>query len=223
MSVTDREQVLKAILDSGIVGIIRTTSADQAHRAITAILEGGLSVIEVTFTVPGAVDIIRQLDQSIGQQTVIGAGTVLTPEDVHAAIAAGARFLVAPNTNPAVIAAAKQYPRVVIPGTLSPTEVVSALQAGADMVKIFPANIVGPGYLRDLRGPLPNVLFLPTGGLDLTNAADWLRAGAAALGVGGNILDKKAMAEGRWEVLTQNARAFVQLVQETRAALSRGR
>lgn len=212
-----KQEILEAILDCGIVAVVRAESADLAFKAIEAALAGGVNVIEVTFTVPGALDIIAKLARTLGNDTILGAGTVLAPQTASEAIAAGAQFIVGPSTSLGVIEAAKLGGVPVMPGALSPTEVVTAWQAGADMVKIFPANVVGPGYLKDLHGPLPQIKFMPTGGVNLDTAAEYLRCGAAALGVGGDLINKKLMAEGNFAEITERARKFREVVQEFRA------
>lgn len=212
-----KQEILEAILDCGIVAVVRAESADLAFKAIEAALAGGVNVIEVTFTVPGALDIIAKLARTLGNDTILGAGTVLAPQTASEAIAAGAQFIVGPSTSLGVVEAAKLGGVPVMPGALSPTEVVTAWQAGADMVKIFPANVVGPGYLKDLHGPLPQIKFMPTGGVNLDTAAEYLRCGAAALGVGGDLINKKLMAEGNFAEITERARKFREVVQEFRA------
>lgn len=211
-----KQEILDGILECGIAAVVRAESADLALKAIEAALEGGVSVIEVTFTVPGALEIIRTLAKTIGDDAILGAGTVLAPQTATDAIEAGARFIVSPCTNLSVIEAAKLKGVPVFPGALTPTEVVTAWQAGADMVKIFPANVMGPGYLKDLHGPLPQVKFMPTGGVGLDTALDYLKAGATALGVGGDLINKKLMAEGNFAEITARARKFRAIVQEFR-------
>ena len=213
----NKQKILDGILECGIAAVVRAESADLAHKAIQAALEGGVNVIEVTFTVPGALEIIRDLAKTIGGDAILGAGTVLTPQTATDAIEAGARFIVSPCTSMAVIEAAKLKGVPVFPGALTPTEVVTAWQSGADLVKIFPANVVGPSYLRDLHGPLPQVKFMPTGGVGLDTAMDYLKAGASALGVGGDLINKKLMAEGNFAEITASARKFREIVREFRA------
>ena len=213
-----KQQILDGILECGIVAVVRAESGDLAHKAIEAALEGGVSVIEVTFTVPGALEIIRSLAKSLGKDAILGAGTVLAPQTATDAIEAGARFIVSPCISVPVIEAAKRKGAAVFPGALTPTEVVTAWQSGADMVKIFPANAMGPGYLKDLHGPLPQVKFMPMGGVSLNTAMDYLKCGAAALGVGGDLINKKLMAEGNFAEITARALKFRSIVQEFRAS-----
>lgn len=215
----NKQQVINGILECGIAAVVRAESADMAFKAIEAALAGGVNVIEVTFTVPGALEIIRELAGKVGDDVILGAGTVLTPEVAESAINAGAVFIVSPGTNTATIAKAKEMGVAVFPGALTPTEVITAWQAGADMVKIFPANVMGPSYLKDLHGPLPEVPFMPTGGVSLATARDYLEAGAAALGVGGDLINKKLMAEGNYAEITERARKFREIVSDFRKKL----
>lgn len=214
----NKQQILDGILECGIAAVVRAESADLALKAIEAALAGGVNVIEVTFTVPGALEVIRSLAKTIGGDAILGAGTVLAPQTATDAIAAGARFIVSPCTSLGVIEAAKLKGVPVFPGALTPTEVVTAWQAGGDIVKIFPANVMGPGYLKDLHGPLPQVKFMPTGGVSLDTAMDYLKNGAAALGVGGDLINKKLMAEGNFAEITERARKFRAIVEEFRSA-----
>ncbi|MDO8587460.1 MAG: bifunctional 4-hydroxy-2-oxoglutarate aldolase/2-dehydro-3-deoxy-phosphogluconate aldolase [Armatimonadota bacterium] len=213
-----KQQTLDAVIDCGIVAVVRGESAEPVFKAIDAVLKGGVTVVEVTFTVPGALEIIRQLRLELPDNVVLGAGTVIDAKRAADAIGAGAEFLVAPNLNLDVIRTAVDAGKVVMPGALTPTEVVTAWQAGADLIKIFPANVMGPGYLKDLHGPLPQVRFIPTGGIDLSNAADYIKAGAAALGVGGSLIDKKLVAAGDWAALTDRARRFTEVIREARGS-----
>ena len=197
--------------------MVRAESADLAFKAIEAALAGGVNVIEVTFTVPGALGIIRQLASRISDDLILGAGTVLDPDTAVNAIGAGARFIVSPNTNVDTIEAARSKGAAVFPGAFTPTEVIAAWQAGADIIKIFPANVVGPSYLKDLHGPFPEIPLMPTGGVDLTTARTWLEHGAVALGVGGALIDKKLMKEGKFAEITERARKFRQILQDFRS------
>ena len=213
----DRQQVLDAILECGIAAVVRAESAELAFKAVEAVLKGGLNVIEITFTVPGVLDIIGELASKAGEDVVLGAGTVLTPQDAHNAVDAGARFIVSPNTDAATIEMAKRKGAAVFPGALTPTEVVTAWQAGADVIKLFPANLVGPSYIKDLHGPFPQIPFMPTGGVDLNTARTWLENGAVALGVGGALIDKKLMKEGNFAEITERARRFREIIKEFRS------
>lgn len=211
-----KDRVLDAIIECGIVAVVRGQSSARIHSAINAALEGGINVIEVTFTVPNALEIIRQLASSVGDNVILGAGTVLTAEMAEDAITAGAQFVVSPNTSIPVIEVAKTHEVPVFPGALTPTEVVVAWQAGADIVKIFPANVMGPAYLKDLHGPLPQVKFMPTGGVNLDTARAYLENGAVALGVGGDLINKQLMEEGRFSEITERARKFKEIISDFR-------
>ena len=213
----DKKQILDGILDCGIAAVVRGQSDEQILKAMDAALAGGVNVVEVTFTVPNALKIIRQLAAKISDDVILGAGTVTTPELAASAIDAGAQFLVSPNTNVATIEVAKSRGVPMFPGALTPTEVFTAWQAGGDVIKIFPANVMGPSYLKDLHGPFPDIPFMPTGGVDLNTARTWLEAGAVALGVGGALIDKKLMASGDYAEITSRARKFREIVKEFRA------
>ena len=200
--------------------VVRAPSAELAMRATDALLAGGISVFEITMTVPGAVEVIRLLTQRWHGHALIGAGTVLTPEDALACIEAGAEFIVGPGLNLATIAAAHGRDVPIMPGALTPTEVITAWQAGADMVKIFPCGALGGAkYLRALRGPLPQVRMLPTGGVSAATAADYIAAGASALGVGSELVDTTALAAGQDYLLTERARELVAVVKAARDKL----
>ena len=215
----DKKQVLDRIIECGVVAIVRGQSDELILKAIEAALAGGINVIEVTFTVPNALQIIEKLAGQLSDDVILGAGTVLTPEKAASAIDAGARFIVSPNTNISVIEMAKSRGVPVCPGALTPTEVVTAWQAGADVIKIFPANVMGPKYLKDLHGPLPDVPFMPTGGVNLSTAREYLENGAVALGVGGDLINKKLMDEGNFAEITSRARQFRQIIREYRGVM----
>jgi len=212
----NKQQILDEIIKCGIAAIVRGQSAEKILKAIEAALEGGVVVIEITFTVPNALEIIKHLSANIGDDVILGAGTVLTPEMAEDAIQAGAQFIVSPCTNLEVIDKAKSLGAPVFPGALPPTEVVTAWQAEADMVKIFPANVMGPTYLKDLRGPLPEVKFIPTGGVTLDTAKAYLENGASALGVGSDLINKQLMDEGNFTEIKERAQRFMQIVKQFR-------
>jgi 2-dehydro-3-deoxyphosphogluconate aldolase/(4S)-4-hydroxy-2-oxoglutarate aldolase len=199
------------------VAVVRGKSDDLVLKAVRAALDGGVNVIEITFTVPNALEIIRRLAAEIGDDVILGAGTVLTPEAAINAVEAGARFIVSPSTHPAVIAAAKAAGVAVCPGALTPTEVITAWQAGADLIKIFPANVMGPKYLKDLHGPFPDIPFMPTGGVNLETAHEYLANGAVALGVGGDLINARLMEDGNFEEITGRARRFRRVVEAFRS------
>lgn len=214
----NKAHVLQRIRDTGLIPVVRAESADQAMRAVAAIKAGGIDVLEVTMTVPGAIGVIEQLAKAYGTEALIGAGTVLDPETARACIQAGAQFIVSPALNEETIAFCRENDVAVFPGALTPTEVVRAWNAGADAVKVFPAGAVGgASYLRDLKAPLPQIELIPTGGVSLQTAADFIKAGAMALGVGADLVDMKALREGNAELITERARQFIEIVQAARA------
>jgi 2-dehydro-3-deoxyphosphogluconate aldolase/(4S)-4-hydroxy-2-oxoglutarate aldolase len=212
----EKETVLEQIRLAGLIPVIRARSAEEAAQAADAIQAGGVGVLEITMTVPGAVDVIREV-AGRGGDALVGAGTVLDSEAAHACIDAGALFIVSPSFNPDTISACREAGVAVLPGALTPTEVLGAWRAGADLVKVFPAGAVGgPGYIRALKAPLPQIDLVPTGGVNLKTAGDFIRAGAAALGVGADLVDLEALRRGEPEVLTERAREFVRIVQNAR-------
>jgi len=217
----DRKALLERMIDCGIVGVVRTSSAETALKAVEAVMAGGMNAVEITFTVPNAVDVIRTVAKSIGPDIILGAGTVTDMEKAKAAIDAGARFIVAPNTDRETIMAAVARGAVAIPGALTPTEVVNAVAAGADAVKIFPASAFGPSYIKALRGPLPDVVYVPTGGVELDDIPAYLEAGAKMFGVGSNLVDKKLIDVGDYATITKRARAFIDAVKTARAAMKK--
>ena len=213
----NRSEVLKQIKEVGIIPVVRATTADEAMRAIDAIREGGIAVLEITMTVPGAVGVIEQVVAGFGNDALVGAGTVLDAETAKACISAGAQFIVSPALNMDTIAYCREQDVAVMPGALTPTEVVQAWNAGADFVKVFPAGAVGgASYLKALKAPLPQIELVPTGGVSLKTAADFIKAGAAALGVGADLVDIKAIREGQAALITERARQFVEIVQISR-------
>jgi len=215
MNKTDIIQQIKAI---GVIPVVRATSADEAMRAIEAIKAGGITVLEITMTVPGAVRVIEQVCARYGDQALVGAGTVLDGETARACILSGAQFVVSPALNLETIACCRRYGIAVMPGALTPTEVVQAWTAGADFVKVFPAGAMGgASYLKALKAPLPQIELVPTGGVSLKTAADFIKAGASALGVGADLVDIKAIREGQDNVITERAKQFVEIVREARA------
>ena len=213
----NKNEVLKQIKDTGVIPVVRATTADEAMRAIDAIREGGISVLEITMTVPGAVGVIEQVVARFGNDALVGAGTVLDAETARDCVSAGAQFIVSPALNMETIAYCREQDVAVMPGALTPTEVVQAWNAGADFVKVFPAGAVGgASYLKALKAPLPQIELVPTGGVSLKTAADFIKAGAAALGVGADLVDIKAIREGQAGIITERAKQFVQIVHEAR-------
>jgi 2-dehydro-3-deoxyphosphogluconate aldolase/(4S)-4-hydroxy-2-oxoglutarate aldolase len=215
----NKADVIKQIIEIGVIPVVRATSADEAMRAIDAIREGGVSVLEITMTVPGAVGVIEQLSKKYGNDVLVGAGTVLDPETARACMLAGAQFVVSPALNVETIACCRRYGVAIMPGALTPTEVVQAWTAGADFVKVFPAGALGgASYLKALKAPLPQIELVPTGGVSLKTAADFIKAGASALGVGADLVDLKAIRDGQANVITERAKQFVEIVREARAS-----
>jgi 2-dehydro-3-deoxyphosphogluconate aldolase/(4S)-4-hydroxy-2-oxoglutarate aldolase len=213
-----RDTTLKRILDGGIVAVVRSESPEQLARVVAALAEGGVTAAEITFTVPDAVSVIRQVRRELGDKIVLGAGTVLDPETARAALLAGAEYLVSPVVNLDVIRLARRYDKVVMPGAFTPTEVLAAWEAGADVVKVFPADVGGPNYLKALKGPLPQVRLMPTGGVDLNTAEPFLKAGACCLGVGGQLVEPKAVKEGNFDRLRDLAAQYAAIVKRVRSA-----
>ena len=204
-----RNDILQRILEKKAIAVIRMTDVARLTRVIAAIRAGGVECVEITMSVPGAMDVIKDVSRSIGDKALIGAGTVLDAETARQAVEAGAEFIVGPVLDLGVIEVANECGKVVIPGAFSPGEIVTAWQAGADIVKVFPATVLGPGYLKDLGGPLPQIRLCPTGGVTVENAGEWIKAGACCVGIGTDLLDKKAIAEDRYDVLTEKARRLV--------------
>ena len=214
---SDKAEVLQTIRDIGIIPVVRAQSAVEAMKAIDAIREGGISILEITMTVPGAVGVIEEVSHRYGSDALVGAGTVLDGETERACILAGARFVVSPSLNLETIEVCRRYGIAVMPGALTPTEVVQAWSAGADFVKVFPAGAVGgASYIKSLNAPLPQIELVPTGGVSLKTAADFIKAGASALGVGADLVDVKAIREGQQNLITESAREFVRIVREAR-------
>jgi len=215
-----REKALALIREVGLVPIVRAPSPEDALKAVEAIVAAGLGIAEIAMTVAKALRVMETVAERFGDKVLLGAGTILDPESCRAAMLAGAEFIVTPSLDVRVIELARRYSKPVFPGALTPTEVVAAWQAGADMVKIFPAGPVGgPKYIKALKGPLPQVELVPTGGVNLENTADFIKAGAAAVAVGGELVDVKALKEGKLDIITSNARKFLEAVRAARAAL----
>ena len=210
---------LRHILDAGIIAVVRSADSSHLVEVIRALADGGVTVAEVTFTVPNALEVLRQARQALGEQVLLGAGTVLDTETARAALLAGAEFIVAPTLNLDVIRLCNRYGKVVMPGALTPTEILTAWEAGADIVKLFPAEVVGPAFFKAMRGPLPQIRLMPTGGVDLNSAADFLKAGACCLGIGGQLAEPRAVAERNFDRLRDLARQYVNVVKQTRKQL----
>src|SRR5438477_12804853 len=215
-----KEQILSAITEIGIVPVVRTSTAESAIKAIEAIHRGGIRAAEITMTVPGALRALEKVADQFGDTIVLGAGTVLDPETARACMLAGAQFFVTPSLKLSTIEMAKRYSKVICPGALTPTEVVTAWEAGADIVKIFPCgNVGGPKYIKALRGPFPHIEMIPTGGVNLETIGDFLKAGSCACGVGGELVDNKTIQEGRYEVIEERARQYTAAIAKARTEM----
>ncbi|HSB15995.1 MAG TPA: bifunctional 4-hydroxy-2-oxoglutarate aldolase/2-dehydro-3-deoxy-phosphogluconate aldolase [Bryobacteraceae bacterium] len=212
-----KQTILSSIIDIGIVPVVRTSSAESAIKAIEAIYKGGIRAAEITMTVPGALRALEKVADKFGDKIVLGAGTVLDPETARACMLAGAEFFVTPALKPATIEMARRYSKVIMPGALTPTEVLTAWEAGADIVKVFPCgNVGGPKYIKALKAPFPQIEMVPTGGVNLETAGDFLKAGACAVAVGGELVDAKTIKEGRYEVFEERARQYLAVVAKAR-------
>jgi 2-dehydro-3-deoxyphosphogluconate aldolase / (4S)-4-hydroxy-2-oxoglutarate aldolase len=212
-----KESQLRQVLDVGIVAVVRSPDHAQLVEVCRALADGGVTVVEITMTVPNALDVLRAVRQALGDRILLGAGTVLDAETARAVLLAGAEYIVAPTVNLDVIRLCQRYDKLVMPGAFTPTEILTAWEAGADIVKVFPADVVGPAFFKALKGPLPQIRLMPTGGVDLKTAADFLRAGACALGIGGQLVEPKAVAEGNFDRIRELARQYVNIVKQTRA------
>jgi len=218
-----KDQVLSFIKETGIVPVVRAASAESALKAVEAIYNGGIRAAEITMTVPGAIRALEKAADAFGDRLVLGAGTVLDPETARACMLAGAEFFVSPNLKLATIEMVKRYSKVVIPGALTPTEVLTAWEAGADIVKIFPCgNVGGAKYIKALKAPYPHIELIPTGGVNLETAGDFLKAGACAVAVGAELVDAKSIREGRLEVIEERARQYLAAIAKARAEMAAG-
>ena len=210
-------EIVRSIEAAGVVAVIRLKDPEKLRAVVDAIGEGGITALEVTMTVPGAVELIRQLAPTLPSGFVLGAGTVLDADTAARVIDAGARFIVSPVSRPAIITAAHAAGVPAMPGCFTPTEILDAWDAGADVVKVFPATSLGPSFFKDVRGPLPHVKLMPTGGVTLDNAGDWIRAGAVAVGIGTALLDAAAIASSNYGLLRANAERVVANVKSARS------
>jgi 2-dehydro-3-deoxyphosphogluconate aldolase / (4S)-4-hydroxy-2-oxoglutarate aldolase len=211
-----KETQLRQVLECGIVAVVRSPDSQQLVEVTRALADGGVSVVEITMTVPGALDVLRQVRQALGDRVLLGAGTILDPETARAALLAGAEYLVSPTVNLDVIRLCQRYDKLVMPGALTPTEILAAWEAGADIVKVFPADVVGPVFFKAMRGPLPQIRLMPTGGVDLNTAAEFLKAGACCLGIGSQLVEPRAVAERNFERIRDLARQYVGIVASVR-------
>jgi len=212
-----RDEALKIILETKVIAVIRMADTEKLFKVTEAIRLGGVKAIEITMTVPNALQIINTMAQKKSPDVLIGAGTVLDAETAVAAIQAGADFLVSPISNFEMIRVCRKYDKFVAPGALTPTEIVAAWEKGADVVKVFPATSVGPKYFKDLKGPLPQIRLMPTGGVSLENANDFIENGASCVAIGTALLDTKAIAQNDWNALTQKAKALLESLTRTKS------
>ena len=219
----NKSETISRIIETGLIPVVRAESSDIAMRAIDAIKQGGISVLEITMTVPGAIRVIEEVARRFGEDVIVGAGTVLDSETARACMLAGAQFIVSPALDLDTISCCRRYSIPVMPGAMTPSEVVAAWKAGADFVKVFPANAVGgPSYIKALKAPLPQIALVPTGGVSLKTAADFIKAGAAALGVGADLVDTAALRAGEDKVITARARQFIEIVKTAREEVGSG-
>jgi 2-dehydro-3-deoxyphosphogluconate aldolase/(4S)-4-hydroxy-2-oxoglutarate aldolase len=214
-----RAETVARIAASGCVAVVRAKSSEQLVEVAKALRAGGISAIEITMTTPNALEVISRVSKELGSSAVVGVGTVLDAETARAAIEVGAEFVVSPVLAPTVIEMAHRHDKACLPGAFTPTEIFAAWTAGADVVKVFPASVGGPDYFRAVKGPLPQVKLMPTGGVNLGTAGEFIRAGAEFLGVGGELVSKDALATGNWELITETAARFIDEVRRARAGV----
>jgi 2-dehydro-3-deoxyphosphogluconate aldolase/(4S)-4-hydroxy-2-oxoglutarate aldolase len=215
---TERAQIVEDIEACGVVAVIRLKEPERLRAIVAALADGGVRAVEITMTVPRAIELIAEIAPTLPREVILGAGTVLDAQTAEQAIAAGARFIVSPVFRPEIIAVGHAQDVAVMPGCFTPTEILSAWDAGADVVKVFPATVLGPGFFKDVRAPLPQVKLMPTGGVTVENAGEWIRAGAVAVGVGSALLDAKSIASGAMAPITESARRIVANVRAARAS-----
>ncbi|MCB9069025.1 MAG: bifunctional 4-hydroxy-2-oxoglutarate aldolase/2-dehydro-3-deoxy-phosphogluconate aldolase [Calditrichae bacterium] len=211
-----RFEIVQKIIDDGAVAVIRMSDSQKLLRVAEALLEGGISALEITMTTPNALKVIEEASRELPGEVLIGVGSVLDSETARLAINAGAKYVVSPIFKTEIVQTAHRYNLPVMPGCFTPTEILTAHEAGADIVKVFPADVVGMPFFKAIKAPMPHLSLMPTGGVSLTNAGDWLKAGACAVGVGGALLDKQAIADGNFAKLTENARILRQSIQSVR-------
>ena len=211
-----KDEQLAFMLESGVVAVLRAKDSTQLFEAAVALEAGGVRAIEVTMTTPNALAVIAEVCKKLGAKVLVGVGTVLDAETARQAILAGAEFVVGPTLNPAVITLCRRYSKIVVPGAFTPTEILTAWECGADLVKLFPATAVGPKYIKDIKGPLPQIPIVPTGGVDVNNAGEFIKAGAAAVAAGTSLVDSKALAARDFASITVMAQRFVAAVRHAR-------
>src|SRR3954447_6878344 len=215
------KEILEFITEVGIVPVVRTATAEHAIKAVEAIYKGGIRAAEITMTVPGAIRALEKVADRFGDKLMLGAGTVLDPETARACMLAGAEFFVTPSLRVSTIEMCKRYSKVICPGALTPTEVLTAWESGADVVKVFPCgNVGGAKYIKALKGPFPQIEMIPTGGVNLDTAADFLKAGACAVAVGGELVDAKTIKEGRFDVIEDRTRQYLAVISKARSQMA---
>lgn len=214
-----KEAHLEKVLNCGIVAVVRSADSQQLVEVVRALVDGGVTVAEITMTVPNALEVLAQVRKTLGDRVLLGAGTVLDPETARAVLLAGAEYIVSPTVNLEVIRLCQRYDKLVMPGAFTPTEILSAWEAGADIVKVFPAEVVGPAYFKALRGPLPQIRLMPTGGVDLKTAGEFLKAGACCLGIGSQLVEPKAVADRDFARLKELASQYAAIVKKARQNL----
>lgn len=219
----DKKTIISNIVSIGIVPIVRCDSAADALAAVDAVYAGGIRAVEITMTVPGALGALEKVADKLGDKMTLGAGTVLDPETCRACFLAGAQFIVTPALKPATIEMARRYSKPIMPGALTPTEILTAWEHGADFVKVFPCgNMGGPKYIKALKGPLPQVEMIPTGGVNLETAGEFLKAGAAAVAVGGELVDGKTLKAKTYHVITERCQQYLDVIEKARLELRNG-
>lgn len=216
---TRKDEILSGIKETGVVAVIRADTPSNLVKVAEALREGGVRFIEFAMTVPGAIDVIREAVAQMKGNTVIGAGTVLDAETAREVILAGAEFIVSPVFNPSMVEVCRRYSITVVPGAFTPTEILTAWREGADIVKVFPAGLGGPKYFKDLKDPLPQIDIMPTGGVNLETAPEFIKAGACAIAVGKALAGKELIAAGDYNAIMENARKFIEVVRKAREAL----
>ncbi|GAB6152199.1 bifunctional 4-hydroxy-2-oxoglutarate aldolase/2-dehydro-3-deoxy-phosphogluconate aldolase [Desulfosporosinus burensis] len=204
------------ILACGVIAVLRGAKLESILDIAKALKAGGIDVIEITVDAPGALEMIKQVSEKIGSEVKVGAGTVLDRETARLALLSGAEFIVSPSLQPDVITVCKRYGKPVISGAMTPTEIITAYELGADIIKVFPAGVLGPQYIKDIRGPLGHIPLIPTGGVSVENAAQFIKAGCIAVGMGGSLIPKQAVQEGQWDLITEKARKIVDVVDKAR-------
>jgi 2-dehydro-3-deoxyphosphogluconate aldolase/(4S)-4-hydroxy-2-oxoglutarate aldolase len=211
-----RESQLRQVLDGGIVAVVRSPDSEQLVEVVRALADGGVTTVEITMSVPQALEVLRRVRQVLGDRVLLGAGTVLDPETARAVLLAGAEYIVSPTLNLDVIRLCRRYDKLVMPGCFTPTEILTAWEAGADIVKVFPADVLGPAFFKAVKAPLPQLRLMPTGGVDLTTAAAFLKAGACCLGIGSQLVEPRAVAERNFDRLRELAKQYVEVVRKAR-------